>query len=236
MRLNIETKSGINHFDDISHLPPLRQEYIKEVRNLKNTVDLLYNQGKTTEEVARTVSQMRRDLGIKYKDMTPPELREMIYKTNMEDYGDPLDPTIEYLRNKKGKSWEEIIESACKEGGGGLPGTKENLKIYMKGPFFHENRINYDLLEYSNFEDVDIAINAILLKYNVMIEEKIEVFDSYWITVSIDDKYNIKIRHHDPIGLTIYAQDEQSNNMVTEIANYLAKEVFNEREDIGYKP
>ena len=70
-------------FTDISHLPPLRQEYIREVWGLEETVYKLFNEGKTSEEVVRTVSQMRRDLGIKYKELTPPELRERIYARNI---------------------------------------------------------------------------------------------------------------------------------------------------------
>ena len=36
---------------------------------------------------------------------------------NMADYGDELGPTIEYLRNAKNKSWDDIIESASRPGG-----------------------------------------------------------------------------------------------------------------------
>ena len=103
----------------------------------------------------------------------------------------------------------------------------------MKGPFFLENRIRYEILEDSNFEDVDIALKKIVSKFNVEIKEKIEVFDSYWVVATINGKYNVKIRHHDPVGLRIYAEDEQSNAIVTEIANYLSQEVFNEKEDIS---
>ncbi len=85
----------------------------------------LFAERKTAEEVARTVSQMRRDLGVKYKDMTPPELRERIYTRNIKEYGDPLGPSIDHLRIVDKKSWEEIIESACKVGGADLLlGTK----------------------------------------------------------------------------------------------------------------
>jgi hypothetical protein len=54
--------------------------------------------------------------GVKYKDLTPEQLREAIYARNRVKYGDPLGPTIDYLRNK-GKSWEDIIESAARTGG-----------------------------------------------------------------------------------------------------------------------
>ena len=106
----------------------------------------------------------------------------------------------------------------------------------MKGPFFFEKRISYDILLDSNFADVDIVINAIKLNYDVDIKEKVEVFDSYWMMVVINQKYNVCVRHHDPVGLYISARDEQSNAIVTEIANYLNKKLFNEKEDIGYTP
>jgi len=57
---------------------------------------------------------------MKYKDLTPPELRETYFARNLKDYGDKLGPTIEYLREKQGKTWEEIIESASRTGGADL--------------------------------------------------------------------------------------------------------------------
>jgi len=41
---------------------------------------------------------------------------EAIYARNLEKYGDKLGPTVDWLR-AKGKSWEEIIESASRSGG-----------------------------------------------------------------------------------------------------------------------
>lgn len=68
---------------------------------------------------------MRRDIGIKYKDLTPPpELRERIYARNIKEYGAPLGSSIDHLRIVDKKSWEEIIESACRVHGRDLPGTK----------------------------------------------------------------------------------------------------------------
>ncbi len=106
----------------------------------------------------------------------------------------------------------------------------------MRGPFFNQNRINYDILQKSNFNDVDIAIDKIKLKYDIDIKEKVEGLDIKWIIASINKHYEISIQHHDLIGLTIYAENEQSSAIVTEIANYLSKEVFDQREDIGYTP
>jgi len=72
--------------------------------------------GATPEQVARQLHQMRRELGVKYKSLTPPEKLEEIYTRNLQKYGDKLGPSIEWLRSK-GKSWEQIIESASRSGG-----------------------------------------------------------------------------------------------------------------------
>lgn len=99
--------------------PGLRQQYVSEVKNLSRLENNLRAQGKTPEEIARTLSRARRDLGEKYKDLTPENLRQRIYDRNMARYGDKLGPTPEYLRNQ-GKTWEEIIESAKRPDGSDL--------------------------------------------------------------------------------------------------------------------
>ena len=58
----------------------------------------------------------RRELGIKYKNLTPSDKLREIYARNVEKYGDKLGPSIDWLR-KKGKSWDDIIESASRTGG-----------------------------------------------------------------------------------------------------------------------
>ena len=64
--------------------------------------------------MARTLNQARRDLGIKYKDMTPQSLRDYIYEINMGRYaGDKLGPTYEYLK-RNGKSDMDIINSSSR--------------------------------------------------------------------------------------------------------------------------
>lgn len=91
---------------------PLRQVYEKEVSELAKLGDDLLSQGKSTEEVAQILNQARRDLGIKYKDMTPQPLRDYIYEINQQRYGDPLGPTYDALLKKK--TFEQIIESSSK--------------------------------------------------------------------------------------------------------------------------
>lgn len=100
----------------VSELPPLRKAYIAEVQSLEEVSLAMRAAGATPEQVARQVHQMRRDLGVKYKDLTPKGKLAEIYERNIERYQDKLGPTIDWLR-AKGKSWEQIIESAQRPGG-----------------------------------------------------------------------------------------------------------------------
>lgn len=76
---------------------PLRRAYEREVAQLAAQAAELERQGVPLDEIARTVHQRRRDIGIKYKDLTPAPLRERIYEINRQRYGDPLGPTFEFL-------------------------------------------------------------------------------------------------------------------------------------------
>jgi len=72
--------------------------------------------GKSSEEIAKVLHSLRRELGVKYKSLTPDNLLNQIYQRNIEKYGDKLGPTIDYLR-QQGKSWDDIINSATRTGG-----------------------------------------------------------------------------------------------------------------------
>lgn len=98
-------------------LPLLRKAYEKAVGNLAKTGDDLLAQGNSPEHVARTLHGMRRELGKQYKDVTPPELLNKIFNRNMTNYGDKWGPSIDYLRDVKGYSWETIIQKASQAGG-----------------------------------------------------------------------------------------------------------------------
>ncbi len=99
--------------------PSLRRDYEKEVRNLEKLERQMKRQGKTNEEIARELSRKRREIGEKYKELTPKGIRDKIFERNREKYGDKLGPSIDDLRNQ-GKTWEEIIESSKRPGGGDL--------------------------------------------------------------------------------------------------------------------
>ena len=66
---------------------------------------------------ARILTEERRQLGIKYKDLTPDPLREYAYEINRQRYRDPLGPTYEYLKEVTrrsgiaavaGRSWRRL--------------------------------------------------------------------------------------------------------------------------------
>jgi RHS repeat-associated protein len=93
-----------------------REAYKAEVRALTTKVAEMRAAGRSVEQIAIEVHAERRALGIKYKDITPPELLKRILERNVRDYGDELGPTIKWLRDR-GKTWEQIIESASRPGG-----------------------------------------------------------------------------------------------------------------------
>ena len=110
-------KPAQTDIDTPRELPPLRQKYVDEVGGLKGKADEMRQSGASDEEVARAMHGERRALGEKYKDLTPEAKREEIYQRNRDKYdGDPLGPSIDFLRNK-GKSWDDIAESATRSGG-----------------------------------------------------------------------------------------------------------------------
>jgi RHS repeat-associated protein len=99
-----------------NEIPPLRQQYVQEVNGLKKLGETLQNYGASDEVTARTLHAMRRIIGVEYKGLTPPDLLDEIYARNLDKYGDPLGPTIPYLL-ERGRSWQDIIESASRTGG-----------------------------------------------------------------------------------------------------------------------
>ena len=109
-------RMGLNpeHF---ASLPALRQQYVTSVFSLRGKADALRRAGKSSEEIARVLYAKRRAIGVRFKNLTPADELERIYARNLRKYGDRLGPTLEYLRNIKGKSWEDIIESASRVGG-----------------------------------------------------------------------------------------------------------------------
>ncbi len=94
----------------------LRNQYASEVEGLSAKIAPLRASGNTSEQIARSLNAERRNLGIKYKNITPSDELQKINQRNLDKYGDKLGPSIDYLRSR-GKTWDQIIESATRPGG-----------------------------------------------------------------------------------------------------------------------
>lgn len=110
----------------------LRYQYEERVKALRYEIPSLKRKGFNNEDIARLLYSKRRELGLKYKMDVPQFLQGSIYEQNQKKYGDPLGPSIAYLRNQ-GKSWEEIIERATRAGGEDLGADV----FYRLGSFIH---------------------------------------------------------------------------------------------------
>ena len=111
-----EVGGGIEWGPTPNKLPLLRQRYIAEVEYLADLGLSARAAGVGEEATARMLHSLRREIGVEYKKLTPPEMQEIIRQRNLQRYSDPLGPTIEYFREQN-KSWQEIIDSASRSGG-----------------------------------------------------------------------------------------------------------------------
>jgi hypothetical protein len=97
----------------------LRPRYEADVRRLAIERTRLVTAGWDAERIARRLHAMRRRLGLRYKLRTPVFGAKgliSITRRNLRKYGDPLGPSVEQLR-ARGRTWEQISESACRPGG-----------------------------------------------------------------------------------------------------------------------
>jgi len=94
---------------------PLRLEYEARVVALRGRADAMRRDGSTPEAIARAMHAARRQLCQAFKAQTPEPQRTQIFERTRAVYGDPLGPSVEFLR-LQGKSWEHIIESASRPG------------------------------------------------------------------------------------------------------------------------
>jgi hypothetical protein len=97
----------------------LRRQYEAEVRALIDLRADLTAAGLDVEQIARTLHKRRRAIGLRYKLQTPlwgSRGQVAIYRRNLRLYGNVLGPSVTWLR-RRGRTWEEICESACRTGG-----------------------------------------------------------------------------------------------------------------------
>jgi hypothetical protein len=92
---------------------PLREEYMETVRSLTQEAEVLSSEGKSKEQIARTLHQRRIDIGKEYKGLTPGPLKEFILEVNMDRYGNEYGPSIETLLKKYDGDWDTIIEKSA---------------------------------------------------------------------------------------------------------------------------
>lgn len=97
----------------------VRGRYEAEVQGLRDTAEAMKRAGLSPEEIARKLNVDRNMLKSKYRKLSPADEVARFEQRNIEKYGDPLGPSIEWLRSH-GKSWEDIIEGATRPGGGDL--------------------------------------------------------------------------------------------------------------------
>ncbi|WP_291584033.1 hypothetical protein [Clostridium sp. UBA6640] len=110
---------------------PLRQEYENAVKNLSNYEVELRANGLGEKEVAQAMHQARRDLGVKYKNLTPDALKEYIYEVNIKRYdGDPLGGSFEFFENKYMGDYSKIIDGS-KRTNGNVDKLLENFKKWL---------------------------------------------------------------------------------------------------------
>lgn len=119
--------------DDVGQL---RAKYVCEIEKYLPLVhaSLVDNQI-PLENKARILNGLRRDIGHKYKMLTPQWLRGIVYCRNQKVYKDSLGPTYESLR-AKGKSDSEILESSMRTGG-------KDLLLDNRFAVFAINSVNY---------------------------------------------------------------------------------------------
>ena len=94
----------------VAQMKQEREAYHESIRELYQTKADMEAQGKSVEEIARTVSNRRNEMRIEaYKDN--PDGLATLKESNLEKYGNETGGTPEYYFEKTG-SWEAVIEKA----------------------------------------------------------------------------------------------------------------------------
>jgi hypothetical protein len=100
---------------------PLRKAYEAEVADLKIEAQAMVKASSDRETVARKMWMRRREIGVKYKNLTPAPLRDYIYELNSKRYSDPLGPSFDSLvkqaQGKMQEPYEKIIDSSTRPNG-----------------------------------------------------------------------------------------------------------------------
>jgi len=93
----------------------LRSDYERKVQTLAEMAMDMRRRGLEAEAIARAVHAERLAIAKAFKDITPEPLRTRIQARTIAQYGNPVGPSIDFLR-AAGKSWDDIIDSASRPG------------------------------------------------------------------------------------------------------------------------
>lgn len=93
----------------------VRSEYARKVRSLAEMAMNMRRRGLQAEFIARAVHAERLAIAKAFKDITPEPLHSRIQARTVASYGNPIGPSIDFLR-AAGKSWDDIIDSAARPG------------------------------------------------------------------------------------------------------------------------
>lgn len=93
-----------------------RAAYHAKNEELYKMIDKLSAEGKTTEEIARTVSKRRNELRLEAYNGDPEGLAR-VKKSNLDTYGNENGPTADSLYEKYG-SWQTVLEKALSTNAG----------------------------------------------------------------------------------------------------------------------
>ena len=100
-------------------LPALRQAYVADVRNLEDVGLSARAGGQSTPDTARMLVDMRNQLKLDYRALSPADAVKAFEERNALKYGNPLGPSADQLL-LGGKTWEQIIDGAATPGGADL--------------------------------------------------------------------------------------------------------------------
>lgn len=90
-----------------------RIDYLTLLEDMERTECAMRAEGRSEEDIARTLVQMRNDAkDIVRAGMTPEQVAELEAR-NEKKYGNPLGPTADQLYLKYG-SWEKVVEAATR--------------------------------------------------------------------------------------------------------------------------
>ncbi|WP_123525371.1 hypothetical protein [Streptomyces sp. 840.1] len=90
-----------------------RIDYLTLLEDMERTECAMRAEGRSEEDIARTLVQMRNDAkDIVRAGMSPEQVAELEAR-NQKKYGNPLGPTADQLYLKYG-SWEKVVEAATR--------------------------------------------------------------------------------------------------------------------------